>query len=124
MLKPNKKRIKLWYDALMRSKKQTTGCLKDKDGRCCLGVACDVFKNSTGKGKWIKGGPDNTEKTYFNIGKETRSTSLPNKVVKWFGLSGNDPLITTMNEYASYLNDTEGFSFKHIAKKIKERFLN
>jgi len=44
MLKPSKKNIRKWVDALRSGEyKQTTGSLHDADGYCCLGVACKVF---------------------------------------------------------------------------------
>lgn len=39
-----KKEAQKWADALRSGKfKQTTGCLQDSNGYCCLGVACEIF---------------------------------------------------------------------------------
>lgn len=42
-----RKLIKAWVKALRSGRyKQTTGCLGDKDGYCCLGVACEVVRKA------------------------------------------------------------------------------
>jgi len=112
-MKPIKTRIQLWYDALMRAKKQTTGCLKDESGRCCLGVACDVYQQNTGKGHW--------DGSCF-IDDEC---DLPDEVRKWFGFDSPDPILISNEEkkYASVLNDNDNLSFKQIAACVKKTFL-
>lgn len=40
----DEKEFKLWLKALRSGNfKQTTGCLQDDSGYCCLGVACEVL---------------------------------------------------------------------------------
>lgn len=46
---PNKENIRKWVEALRSGKfQQTNGALRDLDGYCCLGVACEV----SGLGYW------------------------------------------------------------------------
>lgn len=49
----NKKALRDWV-ALLRSGmfEQTKRALKRGDGYCCLGVACEAYQSSTGRGEW------------------------------------------------------------------------
>ena len=119
-MKPiHKKRIKMWVDALMRSKKQTRGTLKNKEGRCCLGVACDVYKRATKKGGWKKdmGG---------DLSFLDEECGLPERVVEWFGLDRKYPQLEYENKKvgAEELNDNYHLTFAQIAQCIKETHLN
>lgn len=127
MTKIHKERIKLWIEDLRTTKaKQAKGYLKTKDGYCCLGRACEVYKKETGKGEWKKTGIGDI---WFSAnGQELPPHKsfafLPQEVYRWFGFHTiefedgdfDDPIGVTNN------ND-EGNSFKWIADKLEKFFL-
>lgn len=44
-----------WCEALKSGAYvQATGALLDRGAYCCLGVACELFRLSTGTGEWIR----------------------------------------------------------------------
>ena len=44
-----KDNVKKWVEALRSGKyTQTTKCLQNQKGYCCLGVACDLYEKETG----------------------------------------------------------------------------
>jgi hypothetical protein len=105
--------VQAWIEALENGKyKQTRGGLRDDDGYCRLGVACDVhiklYPNTSLKWKDKNG--------YFSAGKNIDDV-LPVTVRKRLGLSADlqDELIS--------MNDEEKAGFKKIAKKIKSELL-
>jgi len=112
----NVERIRLWYRALLKATNQTTECLKDQYGRCCLGVACDVYIRETGDGYWDKDS---------NMFEDRNGECLPEKVQEWFGLEATDPRLKHegIETCASSLNDSERLSFKEIAECVRETYL-
>lgn len=124
-IKPNKKNLRKWVEALRSENyRQTTGCLKYVDRYskakiteqfCCLGVACDI----SGLGKW-----DNENFTYI-VGREKPARMhLPKAVAKWLGVEGVDPiLLYSKGEVdASELNDEEHLKFSTIADCIERTY--
>lgn len=124
---------RMWLAALRSGDyKQTTMTLRDKDGFCCLGVACDVYLKSgdaTKSAKWLNTAEFQSKKSEFGSG------ILPETVKEWLGLRDNagehyvrakkDDLIIFpfggkryTQESLSALNDG-GKSFKQIAKIIE-----
>lgn len=112
----------LWLHALRDGEYvQGSGMLKTQENTyCCLGVLCDLYHKTTGKGLW-----DN----YTNMGFDTivfeeHEFNLPDSVVEWAGLSELDPFIE--GEKLSIHNDgdisTESKTFPEIADLI-ERYL-
>lgn len=107
---------KKWVKALRSGDyEQTTACLKDESGFCCLGVACDV----SGLGKW--------DGATFKSGttKNERSDDvLTSKVRSWLGIrtSGGN---FTPDEKSDYyetlmnLNDDVRWDFNQIADFIE-----
>jgi len=85
---------------------QTNGWLRQGDGYCCLGVACD----KSGLSEW-KIGPRNYR-------YEGMSTQLPKTVQEWYGFA--TPSGRCMANFLSLtsLNDS-GASFKQIADVIE-----
>jgi hypothetical protein len=58
---------------------QTTGQLRDEEnGRCCLGVLCDIYAEQNEDGEWV----DATFSTKTDSDKKV----LPSSVVKWANL--------------------------------------
>jgi len=113
----NTTRIKLWYDELFKAKDQTIECLRDEQGRCCLGVACDVYARETGDNCWEE------DCGYYKFDGE--SDTLPEVVRKWYGFDKNDPELNHDGELkpASSLNDAERLNFRQIAKCVKNTHL-
>ncbi len=69
------KNINQWIDALESGDyQQATGRLRRGDAMCCLGVACHISNISN----W-------TNDKYIG-----ETEILPNKVVKWLGISGSE----------------------------------
>lgn len=104
-----------WLEALRSGKyKQTTGNLKDDVGYCCLGVLCDVYRN-TKKAKGVR-----WENGYIRNKKgELGGGFLPFFVMKWAGLFSVDPHIRSRSRNLSSLNDQERLSFNEIASLIE-----
>jgi hypothetical protein len=105
-----RKSVKLWLKALRSGRyAQTTGVLHDKDGYCCLGVACAVY-NKTHK-----------KKVRFGEGYEVLSLQEDKSCVRhWLGLQNphgryfqEDKSIILAN-----LND-QWITFKKIADIIE-----
>jgi hypothetical protein len=113
--KPVKSRIRLWVKALESGQyKQTRATLHDKNGYCCLGVACEVFKKATGRGQW-------TRWKGFVVGNQHSDVYLPRNVGAWFGFENIDPQLG--ESCATERNDTKRDSFQTIASAIREAFL-
>jgi len=114
----NKRVKKLWIKALRSGEvNQARHRLRRGASRCCLGVLCDVFAATTGKGKWEhrrKGG------WVFSAAAEVAEAVLPAEVVKWAQLPNDNPAIADgYDSYASRFNDS-GESFEQIADRIEK----
>lgn len=117
------KHKKLLIDALLSGKyKQATGNLRDSHGFCCLGVACDVYRKETGKGRWKKNGFGG-EWEFLVKGEEPKSADLPDVVANWFGCANNGGMgVDTMGCVSSLMGHNDaGRSFEEIARMIKEQ---
>ena len=75
---------KAWADALRSGKyKQGTMGLRSGDAYCCLGVACELFRQTYGKGRWKETANGDF---YFSIGRERAGGFLPIRVRDALGL--------------------------------------
>jgi hypothetical protein len=117
--KLNKKRRRaLWAKALESGKyKQAKNNLRNSQGFCCLGVACDLYATATGRGQW------NKPNWIFEAGSgESRNAVLPTVVADWFGLMDTNPDLvdpdTGQDHSSAFWNDT-GFTFTKIAKMVR-----
>jgi len=111
--KPVKSRIKKLIAALRSGKyRQTTGALRKGNRFCCLGVACEVHRKATGKGRWrhIQG----------NWEYKKEISLLPTDVSKWFGIT-RDPLLGGPS--AASLNDMDKADFPYIADQFEKTFI-
>lgn len=125
-LGPNQKR---WIKRLkMTRHKQGTGSLNESGKFCCLGIACEEFKDDlnivVGKLNW-----DN-ETTYYNNEDEV----LPFAVLNFVKLHNNtgDPHFKEDDHFDQMdaeeknlysliaLNDEHGFTFTQIAKHLEK----
>jgi hypothetical protein len=107
---PNKENIQKWVDTLRSDEfKQTKDALKNEDGYCCLGVACEVY------------GKENNvtfnERDYF-LGV---NDVLPSSVQEWFDLPCGNPYFG--GERATTHNDEHRRTFAEIADLIEAEYL-
>ena len=78
----------LWVKALRSGQyQQTKDVLRDDSGYCCLGVACDVYHKTTGKGEWKKNEWDEHGFVVPDVWR-MEETQLPECVCDWLGLLG------------------------------------
>ena len=119
---------KRWVEALESGKyKQGKDSLKiqNKDGSfsyCCLGVLCELAVEDG----IIK--PSSIPKNSFVWTYEDRSGVLPMKVMEWAGLDSCNPQVKDdihvslqhENLSLSVYNDNLNYSFKQIAKLIRD----
>ena len=145
------------YIAYLRSGKylQVDGALRSRsedDNKlryCCLGVACNVYRDETGKGKWKKKSAEyyGTKHVFLNS-----SLLMPIEVANWLGIlqtnllepddDGFNPLLSLpkklikdltpeglylkrpdRHETASALNDDYGATFDQIADAFEFTYL-
>jgi len=109
-------RLNKWADALVSRKyKQIGNALRDEDnGRCCLGVSCDVSGLGEWRGVKFKG-------RYADV--------PPRAVAKYFGfneIAGGDVVKTVSTDlwvehtHLAGLNDSGDYTFDKIAKIIRK----
>ena len=128
----NKEVKRAWVEALRSGKyKQATGRLRRVDGYCCLGVLCNLYKESHQDCNWsddlYEGShqdcnwSEESDCFCFVIHEENTDPAmdfLPEKVVEWAGLDSSDPQYDG-DETLVGLND-RGATFDEIADVIEE----
>ena len=117
----HKKRIGKWIKALLSGEyQQGTGRLKRDGNYCCLGVACDVYRKTTKKGRWFRR-EDAGDHSFLKAGAQ-----LPEVVSEWFGLDQYDPIVGHTSDGparsnpvgALMANDNLGWTFAAIGKSV------
>lgn len=122
MTPTQKKHVRAWVEALRTGGyRKTRGVLKSRGCYCCLGVACEVYKASTGKGGWRRG-------LFGALEFDGEDKTLPLSVSGWLGLEEYDPLLAGAHEgddlvSATCANDTKRWTFRKIADAIEARYL-
>lgn len=104
-----------WLEALRSGEyNQSKHQLRSKDGYCCLGVLCDVYRKETGLLEWVE--KDN----YFSIMGTTNFTTLNEDVMNWAELPINSPMVSynSIKRLLTAMNDN-GISFNEIADVIE-----
>jgi len=94
---------------------QSRGGLAGPNGFCCLGVACDVYRQETGMGNWSTVGHMNVEKQIawrYEIGNDHEIYYLPFQVMEHYGFTERNPLMLASQ------ND-DGATFKEIASFLE-----
>ena len=116
----NKERVQLLVDAL-RSGKFTQGrmVLRIDQAYCCLGVACEIYRQETGAGSWQDA--RQYAKSFVVAGEES-VTQLPDPVANWYGFGDQNPRLQEFNS-AIFAND-DGRSFRLIADDFEETYIN
>jgi hypothetical protein len=105
--------IDLWIEALRSGAyRQTRLALRDNEGFCCLGVACEVAIEA---GLPLKRAGDDG---YSSLdGQIIQRAFLPRAVMEWLGLSTGDGRVSAAQSL-SQLNDRERRDFNYIANFI------
>lgn len=84
-----------------------------RESFCCLGVLCDLHRQSAGGGAWTCDG--------YQSGKNWNAEVPTGEVVSWAGLREPNPAIAG-RKMISDLNDGEGKSFSEIADLIEQNW--
>jgi len=103
-----------WVEALRSGDfKQTQGVLKDERGHCCLGVACEIFKDEL----------KITEEEHLRDGIIFNKTSkvLPSVLRNHLGLRHNNGSALNSKFSLAKMNDA-GSTFHEIADVIEKQF--
>ena len=105
--------IDLWLQALRSGKyTQTFRCLADDAGYCCLGVACELYRDTFGSHILKK---ETIGSMIYYSGEEA---VLPLRVQKWLGLTSNNGDFDRGKKSLSQQNDN-GRTFPEIADIIE-----
>jgi hypothetical protein len=125
----NRERVALLVEALRSGEfQQGKHVLRRGSQFCCLGVACEVFRSTTGTGRWVR----TTGATAFVVSgtgdpDDNQTHTLPPSVSAWFGFGehAHNPTVTAGGKRfaLSNLNDLEGLRFPAIADAIERTFL-
>lgn len=116
-------RIRLLIDALRSGDfTQASGRLRVDDSYCCLGVACEVYKETTGDGEWCDNSGDDDSEFVPSTGQSDDLT-LPETVQEWFGFVTAGGAFEVQDRYGNELALTDlndaGFTFEQIADVIE-----
>jgi hypothetical protein len=88
---------------------QSVGQLKYKDGYCCLGVLCEVYREEHAETQFSP-----TGMFFGDATDDTRGMYLPGFILDWSGITAtNERDLVTMND--------TGSSFLFIARWIEDR---
>lgn len=114
---------KEWVKALRSGEyKQAAESLRVDDSYCCLGVACDLFKDET-DGRW------NDDGRFIFSNKQGQedwiSDQMPDCVSGLLGMSPEGLLVAKVKSCETLigLNDDAGMSFPEIAQVIEDQFI-
>lgn len=120
----NQDNIRLWAEALESGRYPQSGRrLRDENGYCCLGVACEVFRLETGEGKWTD---EDVPLLAFDAGDEPRSAYLPAQVYRWLGLQEDNPKLVLPSGNGTdcvTANDMLRMDFTAIAAALRRTYL-
>lgn len=121
---------KLWIETLRSGKfKQGRGHLKVRSeeagmyDHCCLGVACELYKEATGDGEW-RINDSNYPKFVTPGDPYPPNTDLPDPVTEWLGLAHRNGRFyengdTSRPNFLSNVNDRPDSSFEEVADIIE-----
>jgi len=123
-LSPKEARQKLVEALRSGEYEQAYGRLKDDEGYCCLGVACDIYRRLE-KPDECKWDHEDSSHVFYTTEKGIEEGELPDDVSDWLGFSDNIGTLSLDAEerdtYVSLidLNDSEEYTFNDIAKVIE-----
>lgn len=131
----NPERKQLWLDALRSGRyQQGRGLLKSTEfggqdpSYCCLGVACEVYRQETGDGFWQDYALEQPAFVPPQGEHWARWSSLPTPVAEWYGLDNEDPTVRIVGDGGGIESDSLanindfGGTFEEIAALIEEQF--
>jgi hypothetical protein len=113
----------LWLTTLRSGEyKQGRHALRNGDQFCCLGVACDLYQKTTGKGQWSHSvtGHSGTSWRFETPSGSSMGNLLP-EVAHWLGLSGLPAHGMSVQQQAADMNDHFA-SFEEIAAYVESYF--
>ena len=101
---------------------QIKGKMHDSTGFDILGLACEVYRISSGKGKWVKDSSSKEGEMTFGKAKTGLETLLPQYVVDWYGFDDPCPSIMYKGKDTLFidLNDSFKLSFAKIADVLEK----
>jgi hypothetical protein len=69
--------------------KQNRGRLKRGDNLCVLGVACDIYRKTTGDGRWVRPKIYSliNDGQFFEFNNNRYEKSIPLEVLSWYGFT-------------------------------------
>jgi hypothetical protein len=121
-----------WVEALrFGDYEQGTGALHETnrtDRFCCLGVLCDLYQDSTGKGEWQESSVEDSDCYHFTTPNGRSKSVLPEDVREWAGLNRSRGVVlqpadlpddNSAPHSLSSLNDAN-YSFDEIADIIEQ----
>jgi hypothetical protein len=111
---------KQWVDALRSGEyRQGHSSLRPLDGSyCCLGVLCDIYAKTTGKGKWEYRDEDWTC-ALFHADDTSQDCYPPPSVMHWAGIEDvPDDADIVINKLID-MNDDDQASFNRISNYIE-----
>lgn len=98
---------------------QGRGQLRSDNKFCCLGVLCEIYRQETGKGRWVVYGQFTDENGNSSF------SALPKKVVEWAELPGENPdvrkpaIYRSSGGYCLAQQNDAGATFEQIAQIIE-----
>ena len=121
-----------WIEALRSGDyEQSRHALRRTNGTdrfCCLGVLCDLYQDTTGKGEWQESSVEEIDCYRFTTPNGRSKSVLPEDVREWAGLHGSRGVILNPDDLPndkstrhslSSLNDAN-YSFGEIADVIEQ----
>lgn len=111
---------KLLVEALRSGRfRQGRGALRPtEETYCCLGVACEVFKEATGRGSWDSDTYPSARWSLFRVDDCASKMSLPLPVLIWLGWATPQGARQGSEQSLANCNDL-GHSFRDIASYIE-----
>ena len=93
---------------------QTDRALKDREGYCCLGVACDLYRKIEDPSRQWELVEGDTLWEFMGS-----SGALPDEVVDWLGFATNGGTLMFRTESSLMALNDSGKSFEYIADTIE-----
>ena len=122
-LNPEQARAKLVGALRSEEYKQTSGALRDADGYCCLGVACDLYRKTEDPERdWVLVDAKSViDQDKLDEHWEFLNTNdlLPQEVMEWLGFATRKGDLHDGRSALSTLND-QGEGFEYIADVIED----
>lgn len=91
-----------------------------KTYRCCLGVACEIYRQETGLGRWVQHPVTKTISLFVLDDGSESDITLPNQVREFFGLHVLTGEVGKFQGTSLAQMNDQGRKFPTIAKAIEE----